>query len=554
MSDDWRELLDRALEGEELDERELRLLAAALADEGARREARELLRFDAQLQGRLAAEPGRAAALSRERLLAKAALREKRLGLRGIPMPRRTAKAAVAAAAALLIAALGWLLLQGRGGYPAPQARGDFQVAVAEGEWARAPRVERGQRLAVGAGGAQLRLGGYCELSLDPNARVVVRGEARNEAVELERGRIVCRVRPRSGRFALLTPLGSIEVKGTEFITTVDYPEPQEGDADMGRVRKAVTVTVMVVSGAVAYHLADSVGLLSAGMSQAFAREDEPEPLALPDGLAGFKGILVGTIVGPVDREFLLKVEKIATVWPQSRADNPQAAVGRNVGIVVGRNRLTEQHIRTLKRLKTGDQIIVEAFHIEGKRLTVMELLRKAGDTPGEGDRKPERGKGEREGNGRAIKRDGGEREGEGRAIKRDADGEREGEGRTVKREGDGEREAEVRAEGGGMTGPDVVEGFRGMIEGTLVGKSPDAFVVRVDKINKVWRTNTAKSPEALVGKSVTVSLKQEPRPTEALLKALAELKAGDRIMVGLAHRAGSGLALVEVLRKLEAF
>jgi len=553
MSDDWRELLDRALEGEELDERELRLLAAALADEGARREARELLRFDAQLQGRLAAEPGRAAALSRERLLAKAALREKRLGLRGIPMPRRTAKAAVAAAAALLIAALGWLLLQGRGGYPAPQARGDFQVAVAEGEWARAPRVERGQRLAVGAGGAQLRLGGYCELSLDPNARVVVRGEARNEAVELERGRIVCRVRPRSGRFALLTPLGSIEVKGTEFITTVDYPEPQEGDADMGRVRKAVTVTVMVVSGAVAYHLADSVGLLSAGMSQAFAREDEPEPLALPDGLAGFKGILVGTIVGPVDREFLLKVEKIATVWPQSRADNPQAAVGRNVGIVVGRNRLTEQHIRTLKRLKTGDQIIVEAFHIEGKRLTVMELLRKAGDTPGEGDRKPERGKGEREGNGRAIKRDGGEREGEGRAIKRDG-GEREGEGRAIKRDADGEREAEVRAEGGGMTGPDVVEGFRGMIEGTLVGKSPDAFVVRVDKINKVWRTNTAKSPEALVGKSVTVSLKQEPRPAEALLKALAELKAGDRIMVGVVHRAGSGLALVEVLRKLEAF
>jgi len=84
VSGDWRLLLSRALDGDELSAAEAEALADALDAQGAGREAAALLGFDTALRERLA-PPG--VAVSRERLLAKAALREKALGQR--PLPRR---------------------------------------------------------------------------------------------------------------------------------------------------------------------------------------------------------------------------------------------------------------------------------------------------------------------------------------------------------------------------------------------------------------------------------------------------------------------------------
>ena len=703
MSRDWRELLDRALEGDELSASEAEALAAALASGQRRPEALSLVCFEAQLRRLLA--PGDAVAVlrGRERLLAKAVLREKAHRVRAArSLPRRWA-VAIAAAAALLLAAIAWLLTRGGGGYPEPQARGDYRV-IGGG----APAVARGQRLAAGPGGAELNLGGYCRLRLDPSAQVLLQGAAGAEAVELERGRVVSEVQPRRGRFELLTPIGRIEVKGTKFITSVEYPNSLKGEHDMGTLRKSAVVTVMVVSGMVACHFGE-VALLGAGMSQVFAGHEE-ERATLPAELRGFKGILVGTITSPITREFNLKIEKIATVWPQSKADAPERAVGKTIEVVVGENRMLEQHLQTLSGLRKGDRVIVEAFDVQGFRLTVMELFRKA---EGEGEPRektiPHEGHGEvrekkarHEGHGEAevrekkvrsqgegegewrekkteprseglrefegwvkatpdqgggvikvverikgeegvrekvsqyrirpdeagkrliaeadgrraavvgalaegdlglvlavkkfrvqgapdeprrdkpVHRDGeaevrekkirrdGEGEGEWREKKIRRDGEGEGEWREKKIRRDGEREGEAsekvrddgaaedkpappRAEGSGLAPLEAIEGFRGMLEGVVVGKTKDALVLRVERVSKVWQTSSSKSPEALAGKIVTLSLGPDGHRNEALVKALGELKAGDRVAAGAIHRDGRVLALAEVLRKLEA-
>jgi len=739
VSTEWRELLDRALEGEELSGREAELLARALASEERRSEAVALLGFEGQLRERLAGAEGEGAALSRERLLAKAALRAKAVSLRaGAPRRlRRVAVAAAAAAAALLLAALGALLALSGRGYPEPQASGDYAVVGS-------PAVGRGARLAVGDKGAELRLGGYCRLTLDPNTEVVVRGGAGREAVQLERGRVVSEVTPGKGRFALLTPIGTVEVKGTRFLTSVEYPDSLKGERDMGKLRKSAVVTVMVVTGVVACHFGD-VAVLGPGMSQVFAGHDEPRA-SLPPELKGFKGILVGTITSEVSREFNLKIEKIATVWPESKAEAPERAVGKTVEIAVGQNRMLEQHLHALKGMRKGDKVIVEAFDLQGFRLTVMELFRKAEGGGSEGEvrekRIPHEGEGEvrekrthREGEGEArekrvphgegevrekrphgegevrekrphgegegevrekrterregegevrekktepraegmkeltgwvkatpdrdclgilkvverveteegvrekavvyrimnegkgeglvreasgrrvrvagivtpgegepaivikefrvldgpagegerrdkpvhregegevrekkLRRDG-EHEGEVREkkIRRDGEGEGEWREKPVRREGEGEvREKRTEGEGGeerpkprvesgGVATAEILEGFRGMLEGTVVGKASDAVILRVDKVVKSWQSSTAKKPEAMVGKLVSLTLKYDANANEALVKALGEVKAGDRVAAGAIHHEGKAMRLVEVLRKLEA-
>ncbi|HUT31951.1 MAG TPA: FecR domain-containing protein [Planctomycetota bacterium] len=670
MSPDWRELLDRALEGDELSAPEAEALAAALASDEQRPEALALVCFEGQLRQRLAPEAGPVVALSRERLLAKAALREKASSVRAGRRRGRRVAAALAAAAALLVAALAGLVLRAERGYPAPRASGDFRILGPA-----SPAVERGQSLAAGAGGAELRLGGYCRVTLDPNTQVTLRGERRREAIVLTRGRVVCEVEPGRGEFALVTPIGSVEVKGTKFLTSVEYPESQKGESDMGKLRKAAVVTVMVVTGVVACHFGD-VAVLGPGMSQVFAGGDR-ERATLPPELKGFKGILVGTIASEVTREFLLKIDKVATTWPQSKAEAPERAVGKTIEMVVGQNRMLEQHLQTLRTLRKGDQIIVEAFDVQGFRLTIMELLRKAEESgerrEGEGEVREKRPHGEgevrekpapREGEGewrekKTEPRTGGLRELEGwvkatpdqgvgvmkvverirgeegvqekvsqyrirpddvgrrlvaeangrraavagvlvegdlgvvlavkkfrvlgspdeprrdKPERREGEGEvrekkperRDGEGewreKPVRRDGEGEGEwrerkpegdaPKPRVEAGGPATAEMLAGFRGMLEGTVVGKADDAFVLRVEKVTKVWQSSTCKTPEALVGKILSLTLKYEANPPEALVKALAALKAGERVLAGAIHREGKVVSLVEVLRKIDA-
>lgn len=106
------------------------------------------------------------------------------------------------------------------------------------------------------------------------------------------------------------------------------------------------------------------------------AREADP---SLPDGMIGFRGVLIGRIVRKLDRGFVLKVEKIANVWEHNRADNPEAAVGKELIITIRADEeLGGRFLRALRALETGERVLVEAFHFEGNRLTVVEQLQRS--------------------------------------------------------------------------------------------------------------------------------------------------------------------------------
>jgi len=806
MSTDWRELLDRVLDGEELSKAEAHALARALDEAPNRRETQGWLVFEAELKSRLGPAGAADVALSRERLLAEAALREKsRRRHARLPARQPATWALAAPAAAILVVLLGgWLLLRGRG-YPEPQASGDFRLERAAGPAAPSGAVRRGDRIRVGQGRARLALGGYCDLTLDPDAEVIVRGRAREEAVEIHKGRVASRIRPGRGEFTVLTPLGSVEVRGTEFVTTVEYSDPQQGGQAMGKLRKTAVVTVMVLSGVVAYNLADTAGLLRAGMSQAFAGGYRAGS-DVAEGIEGFQGTLVGKIVAKAENKFLLKVEKVARLGENNKAKNPDSLIGKSVKIFLDKKSgRVDQQAEALAGLRPGDRVLVEAAHLEGDALYVVESLRKTEDSDGEREEKVARKEGgdrEREEKAEARRPDGergekkerkeraeeterpkkderkelaegregkvekggedwdeewvrqtqkeidgwlekrkrSEGEGEAERPKKDerreraeeperkaakegedwdeewvrqtqkevdgwlekrkrSEGEGEGERREEKREGRGEdaegrekREREApqavtikgrvkaaqgeqlqhgiaavlvaveRAEtDGGVVerervyfitaddngvgladaangrravvvgtletkrrGKDEVRwvavkrfevldapagedaealekkrrlerereaagrekerkergedgerteraerkewgeereavaprddfgGFRGTLKGTIVLKGEKGFVLKVEEIEKVWGSNKAKKPESLVGRDVTVFLGEDEPPQGRLAKALADLKAGDQVIVGTVHREGSRLTVGDILRKAD--
>jgi len=107
-------------------------------------------------------------------------------------------------------------------------------------------------------------------------------------------------------------------------------------------------------------------------------REPERGAAALPDGLRGFRGMMLGTVVRKAERSFVLRVEKITRTWQMSKAPKPAAAVGKELTFSLGGvNRLAEEHLRVLKNLKVGDRVAVGASHLKGDRLTVMEGFKK---------------------------------------------------------------------------------------------------------------------------------------------------------------------------------
>jgi hypothetical protein len=99
----------------------------------------------------------------------------------------------------------------------------------------------------------------------------------------------------------------------------------------------------------------------------------------LPEGLKGFRGMMIGTITYKAKDEFVLKVETITKTWKENQAENPKSAVGKRLAMDLREEgRLRETHLRTLAALKVGDRVLVEPFHFEGKNhLTVVEELRK---------------------------------------------------------------------------------------------------------------------------------------------------------------------------------
>ena len=75
----------------------------------------------------------------------------------------------------------------------------------------------------------------------------------------------------------------------------------------------------------------------------------------------------------------MLRVEKLGEVWEDNRADNPEAALGKEMMITIRADEGGgERFLRTLRGLEIGQKVLVEAFHFGGNQLTVVEQLRAA--------------------------------------------------------------------------------------------------------------------------------------------------------------------------------
>ena len=86
--------------------------------------------------------------------------------------------------------------------------------------------------------------------------------------------------------------------------------------------------------------------------------------------------MLIGSVQRKLDRGFLLKVDKLGEVWENNKADNPRAAVGKEVMITIRPEGLGERFLRTLRGLKIGQKVLVEVFHSDGNQLTAVEQFK----------------------------------------------------------------------------------------------------------------------------------------------------------------------------------
>jgi hypothetical protein len=95
---------------------------------------------------------------------------------------------------------------------------------------------------------------------------------------------------------------------------------------------------------------------------------------ALPDGLAGFRAMVKGTIVSKAEGQFVIKVAEIVKTLPTNKATNAQAAVGKELTVVVK----AEPMLHALAERKVGETVVAGLFNSEGNTLTAIEQIRKA--------------------------------------------------------------------------------------------------------------------------------------------------------------------------------
>ena len=96
---------------------------------------------------------------------------------------------------------------------------------------------------------------------------------------------------------------------------------------------------------------------------------------------------------------------------------------------------------------------------------------------------------------------------------------------------------------------PDGMKGFIGMLQGEIVGKTNNSFVLQVEKVVKAWPRNKAANPEASVGKRIRFRVRDRHK---AIVRVFAKLKVGDRVVAGSTQGDGDFLVAVEVLAKAE--
>jgi hypothetical protein len=101
-------------------------------------------------------------------------------------------------------------------------------------------------------------------------------------------------------------------------------------------------------------------------------KPDKPKKSALPDGAAGFAGMVRVTVVQKLDVGLVVKVGEVAKLWEANKAQDPKSLIGKTILVQGGKG---EGNIaRFLKTLKTGEEVALDVADKGGGALTILEL------------------------------------------------------------------------------------------------------------------------------------------------------------------------------------
>jgi hypothetical protein len=106
-------------------------------------------------------------------------------------------------------------------------------------------------------------------------------------------------------------------------------------------------------------------------------RPDQAKRLPLPDPACCFAGMIRGKVVAKYDGRLVVSVEKVPRVWKTSKAQDPEALVGKKV-VVRGseeEGRYSRLVARFLADVKPGETLTLDVAHKgQGEALTILEL------------------------------------------------------------------------------------------------------------------------------------------------------------------------------------
>jgi hypothetical protein len=106
----------------------------------------------------------------------------------------------------------------------------------------------------------------------------------------------------------------------------------------------------------------------------------------LPAAAQGFSGIVAGKVTAKTEGRITLAVEKVAKVWEQSKAKDPEALIGQKIIVTPAKAKEGEyakRVARFLNTLKVDQPLTIEVKHVRGMNFSVLELTeeqRKAAD------------------------------------------------------------------------------------------------------------------------------------------------------------------------------
>jgi hypothetical protein len=93
--------------------------------------------------------------------------------------------------------------------------------------------------------------------------------------------------------------------------------------------------------------------------------------IPLPDPATSFAGMIRGFVVEKRDGQFVFKVGKVIRQWKQSKAEDAESLIGKNVLVKPGNHDSLRRFVAKVER---GEELTLDVAHKDGEALTILEL------------------------------------------------------------------------------------------------------------------------------------------------------------------------------------